>query len=320
MLKLNDEAELASLLGHELGHVNARHTAQQMSQAMLTQTLVGGVAALAGSQGSALGDLTAQLGSIGAGALLASYSRDNERQADDLGLRYMAAAGYDPQGFVGLMDMLRTLNKEQPNAVQLMFSTHPMSDERYQSALKATRTLYPQATGSLYRERYMDQTADLRRQRGAIEAMQNGEKEMARKNVDSAAAQFQQALKIAPRDYTANMMMAKCQLVQKKFDQAERYAAIAKETYPGEAQGYLVSGIARLQNRRFLNAYQDFEAYDTRLPKDPKILFLKGYAQEGAQQREDAAKHYIDYLKVVQQGPQAQHAYQRLVQWGYVRP
>jgi len=320
LLKLNDEAELASLLGHELGHVNARHTAQQMSQAMLTQTLVGGVAALAGSQGSALGDLTAQLGSIGAGALLASYSRDNERQADDLGLRYMAAAGYDPQGFVGLMDMLRTLNKEQPNAVQLMFSTHPMSDERYQSALKATRTLYPQATGSLYRERYMDQTADLRRQRGAIEAMQNGEKEMARKNVDSAAAQFQQALKIAPRDYTANMMMAKCQLVQKKFDQAERYAAIAKETYPGEAQGYLVSGIARLQNRRFLNAYQDFEAYDTRLPKDPKILFLKGYAQEGAQQREDAAKHYIDYLKVVQQGPQAQHAYQRLVQWGYVRP
>jgi predicted Zn-dependent protease len=320
LLKLNDEAELASLLGHELGHVNARHTAQQMSKAKLTQALVGGVAAIAGSQGSALGDLTTQLGSIGAGALLASYSRDNERQADDLGLRYMAAAGYDPQGFVGLMDMLRTLNKQQPNAVQLMFSTHPMSDERYQSALNATRTRYPQAKGSLYRERYMDQTADLRRQRGAIETMQNGEKEMARKNYDSAATQFQQALKIAPRDYTGNLMMAKCWMVQKRFDQAERYAAIAKEIYPGEAQGYLVSGIARLENRRFINAYRDFEAYDIRLPKDPKILFLKGYAQEGAQQMEEAARHYMDYLKVVQQGPQAQHAYQRLVQWGYVRP
>lgn len=320
LLKLNDEAELASLLGHELGHVNARHTAQQMSQAMLTQTLVGGAAAIVGSQGSALGDLTTQLGSIGAGALLASYSRDNERQADDLGLRYMAAAGYDPQGFVGLMDMLRTLNKQQPNAVQLMFSTHPMSDERYQSAVQATRTRYAQAQGSLYRERYMDHTAGLRRQRGAIEAMQNGEKEMARKSYDNAASQFQQALKIAPQDYAANLMMAKCQMVRKRFDQAERYTAIAKEIYPGEAQCYYVSGIARLKNRRFLNAYRDFEAYDIRLPNDPKILFLKGYAQEGAQQNEEAAKHYIDFLKIVQQGPEAQHAYQRLVQWGYIRP
>jgi len=320
LLKLNDEAELASLLGHELGHVNARHTAQQMSQAMLTQALVGGAAAIVGSQGGALGDLTAQLGGIGAGALLASYSRDNERQADDLGLSYMVAAGYDPQGFVGLMDMLRTLNKQQPNAVQLMFSTHPMSDERYQSALQATRTRYAQAKGSLYRERYMDHTAGLRSQRDAIEAMQNGEKEMARKNYDSAVGQFRQALKSAPQDYAANLLMAKGQMVQKRFDLAERYAAIAKETYPGEAQSYLVSGIARLENRRFLNAYRDFEAYDIRLPKDPKILFLKGYAQEGAQRNEEAAKHYIDFLKVVQQGPQAQHAYQRLVQWGYIRP
>jgi len=320
LLKLNDEAELASLLGHELGHVNARHTARQMSQAMLTQALVGGVAAIAGSQGSMLGDLTTQLGSIGAGALLASYSRDNERQADDLGLRYMAAAGYDPQGFVGLMDMLRTLNKAQPNAVQLMFSTHPMSDERYQSAVQATRTRYPQAKGSLYRERYMDQTADLRRQRGAIEAMQNGEKEMARKNVDSAAAQFQKALKIAPRDYTANMLMAKCRYAQKRFDQAERFAATAKQVYPGEAQSYLVSGFARFQTRQFDAAFDDFDAYDTRLPGNPEILFLKGYAREGAQRPKEAAPHYIDYLKVVQQGPQAQHAYQRLIQWGYVNP
>jgi predicted Zn-dependent protease len=320
LLKLNDEAELASLLGHELGHVNARHTAQQMSQAMLTQTLVGGAAAIVGSQGSALGDLTTQLGSIGAGALLASYSRDNERQADDLGLRYMVAAGYNPQGFVGLMDMLRTLNKQRPNAVELMFSTHPMSDERYQSAVQATRTRYAQAQGSLYRERYMDHTAELRRQRGAIEAMQNGEKEMARKNYDSAASQFQQALKIAPRDYTANMLMAKCRYAQKRFDQAERYAATAKQIYPGEAQGYLVSGFSRFQTRRFDDAFNDFEAYDTRLPRNPEILFLKGYAREGAQRQKEAAPYYIDYLKVVQQGPQAQHAYQRLVQWGYVRP
>ena len=59
---------------------------------------------------------------------------------------------------------------------------------------------------------------------------------------------------------------------------------------------------------------------DTRLPRNPEILFLKGYAREGAQRQKEAAPYYIDYLKVVQQGSQAQHAYQRLVQWGYLRP
>jgi predicted Zn-dependent protease len=319
LLKLNDEAELASLLGHELGHVNARHTAHQMSQAMLTQTLVGGAAAIVGSQGSTLGDLTAQLGSIGAGALLASYSRDNEREADDLGLRYMTAAGYDPQGFVELMDMLRSLNKQKANAVQTLFSTHPMSDERYQTAVNAVHTRYPQATGALHRERYMDQTAGLRRIQGAIEAMQNGEKEMGRENYDGAAVQFQQALRIAPQDYTANLMMAKCQYVQKRYEEALRYAVAAQQAYPGEAQSYIISGVSNLQTRRFDAAFRDFEAYDVRLPNNPEILFFKGYAQEGAQRRQEAARYYTDYLKVVQQGPQAQHAYQRLVQWGYLR-
>jgi predicted Zn-dependent protease len=319
LIKLNDEAELASLLGHELGHVNARHTAHQMSQAMLTQTLVGGAAAIVGSQGSTLGDLTAQLGSIGAGALLASYSRDNEREADDLGLRYMATAGYDPQGFVELMDMLRSLNKQNPNAVQTLFSTHPMSDERYQTAVDAVRTRYPQTTGTLHRERYMDQTAGLRRIQGAIEAMQNGEREMGRENYDGAAAQFQQALRIAPRDYTANLMMAKCRYVQKQYEEAARYAVAAQQVYPGEAQSYIISGVSNLQTRRFDAAFRDFEAYDVRLPNNPEILFFKGYAQEGAQRRPEAARYYTDYLNVVQQGPQAQHAYKRLVQWGYVR-
>lgn len=320
LLKLNDEGELASLLGHELGHVNARHTAAQMSQAMLTQVLVGGAAAMAGSQSNALGDLTAQLGSVGAGALLASYSRDNEREADDLGLRYMAAAGYDPQGFVGLMAMLRSLNRQKPNAVQTLFATHPMSEERYQSALASTRTRYPRANGALYRERYMDFTAGLRSIQGAIAAMQNGEKEMARENYAGAASQFQQALRIAPDDYTANLMMAKCRYAQKDYEQAERFALEARQTYPGEAQSYLVAGFARLQNRRFDAALQDFDAYDVRLPDNPEILFLKGYAQEGAGRREKAARHYADYLQIVRQGPQAQHAYQRLVEWGYVRP
>jgi predicted Zn-dependent protease len=86
LLSLESEAELGALLGHELGHVNARHTAESMSKGMLTSAVVGGLAIYAGSRNSALGGLAAQLGMLGSGVLLASYSRDNERLAEDLGM------------------------------------------------------------------------------------------------------------------------------------------------------------------------------------------------------------------------------------------
>ena len=104
LLSLENEAELAALLGHELGHVNARHTAQQMSKGVLVQAIVGGLSALAGAQGAIYGQLASQLGMVGAGALLASYSRDNEREADALGMEYMFRARYNPKGMIGLME------------------------------------------------------------------------------------------------------------------------------------------------------------------------------------------------------------------------
>jgi predicted Zn-dependent protease len=160
MLSLDNEAELASLLGHELGHVNARHAAEQMSKGQLAQAVAGGVSVLAGTQSAALGDLAGQLGQIGAGALLASYSRDNEREADALGMEYMVGAGYGSEGFIGLMDMLNSMSKHKTTTVDLLFATHPMSQERYNTAVQTANTKYQSALkGPLDRERYMDHTA-----------------------------------------------------------------------------------------------------------------------------------------------------------------
>ncbi len=82
LLSLENEAELGALLGHELGHVNARHTAEQVSKSQLSSLVVGGLAILADSQAKGMGNLTQQLGALGQGLYLAKYSRDNEREAD----------------------------------------------------------------------------------------------------------------------------------------------------------------------------------------------------------------------------------------------
>lgn len=320
LLSLENEAELAALLGHELGHVNARHTAQQMSKGTLVQAIVGGLTILAGTQGAKYGQLASQLGMIGTGALLAFYSRDNEREADALGMEYMVRAGYGSRGFVGLMDMLRSLSKHNPSAIELMFATHPMSEERYRTAVDAAQTKYRSAQNlPLHRERYMDHTAGLRTRRGAIEEMQKGEKEMAGRKYGNAETHFREALKQVPNDYAGLVMMAICQLAKGNYKAGRRYAEEAKRVYPKEAQAYHISGFAKIKIKDFEGAYRDFSSYEKLLPGNPNTIFFKGYSQEGMQHIQEAANEYHRYLQLVQQGEYAQHAYRRLVEWGYYK-
>ncbi|MGD8210493.1 MAG: M48 family metalloprotease, partial [Desulfobacterales bacterium] len=282
LLSLDNEAELSALLGHELGHVNARHTAEQMSKGMLTQAVVGGLSIAASTAGSGYGQMASQLGQFGAGALLASYSRDNERQADALGMEYMVRAGYSSQGMVGLMDVLRSMGKHKPSAIELMFSTHPMSDERYRTAVETAETKYKSARSMpIYRERYMDNTASLRSQKGAIDEMQKGQKELAAKNFSAADTHLRKAIKLAPNDYTALVMISQSQLVQKKWTVGRQYAEMAQKVYPTEAQAYHLSGFAKIQLKDFEGALEEFSSYDKNLPGNPNITFFKGYAYEG---------------------------------------
>jgi len=320
LLSLDNEAELAALLGHELGHVNARHTAQQMSKGVLSQAIVGGLSVLAGTKGTIFGQIASQLGTIGAGALLASYSRENEREADALGMEYMVKTGYSPKGMVGLMDILRSLSKHKPGAIELMFATHPMSDERYQTAVETSRTKYPSAQNlAVHRERYLDNTSRLRSIKGAIEEMQKGEQEMARQKFGEAETYFRNALKQAPDDYAGLVMMGTCHLIQKKNADGLHYLEKAKGVYPQEAQAYHLSGFAKLQTKDFAGAYRDFSTHEKLLPGNPTTIFFKGLAQEGMQNRPEAAKEYHRYLQIVHEGKYAQHAYRRLVEWGYYK-
>jgi len=319
LLELDNEAQLAALLGHELGHVNARHTASRMSKGVLVSAVMSGAGlALAGEEG--YGALISGLGGIGAGALLAKYSRDNERQADDLGMEYMVRAGYNPQGMVGLMDMLQEKSTHTPSAFEQLFSSHPMSAARYTRMRQEAFSTHKDAlTGPFYRERYMDKTAGLRRIKPAIEAMQAGQKMMGEKRFGQAEQEFRKALKIAPNDYAGLVMLSKSLLAQQKHADAERVARQAADVYPQEAQALHFLGAARISRKDFSGAYQAFQAYEQKLPGNPATTFLTGLSLEGMGRREQAASHYVQYLRMTNQGDQAKYAYSRLQHWGVVQ-
>jgi beta-barrel assembly-enhancing protease len=318
MVDLNDEAELAALMGHELGHVNARHAAQRQGKVLVAQLAVVSLSVAASdSNWAPLVGLGAQ---VGASALLANYSRENEREADALGQDYLVRAGYPASGMTRLHELLIGENERRPSMLQTMFSSHPMSVERRDSARQAADTRYAaSANAPAQRERFMDRTASLRRLKPTITACQNGETAMSRKALPQAQQQFAAALKATPQDYAANLRMAQCLQAQGRLADARQYASTAREVYPEEAQAMKLGATLQLGLRNPAAAFAELRAFDRALPGDPGVLFLKGVALEGMGERQAAAQHFGSYLRVTQQGGAAEYSVARLKAWGYLK-
>jgi predicted Zn-dependent protease len=147
-VELDNEAQLAGVLGHEIGHVAARHGNQQMSKSVALQ---GGLAASALVIGAAgeetvvgqYGQYGLPVAQVGGQLVLLSYGRDAEYQSDELGMRYMSKAGYKPSGQRGVMQKLAQLSGgERPPA---WLSTHPYPEARIDRINELLRGQYAQA-------------------------------------------------------------------------------------------------------------------------------------------------------------------------------
>ena len=322
MTEMRSEAELAALLGHELGHVNARHSAQRQGQAMVGQAaLVGLNVAVATSESAARwGGLVNIAGQVGASALLASYSRENEREADALGQEYMTRAGYPASGMVGLHELLVSKHEGTPSLLDTMFASHPMAQERVETARRLAASRHAGSNGANpNRERYMDSTARLRALKPVIESCQRGEALAAQKAFPRAEGEFGKALARAPQDYAANVLMSQCLIAQQRHADAKNFADKARAIYPTEAQGHKLAGVARLALRDPASAYAAFDAFDRLLPGDPGVGFLKGVALEGTGDKRGAARQYLAFAQSVPPGETRNYAISRLQAWGVVR-
>ena len=135
-----NEAQLAGVVAHEIAHIANRHSAGQISKGLAAQVGLGLLAALLGDDGR--GAQLAQVGaSVAAGATMAKFSRDDEREADEQGLIYMSRAGYDPRGMVEFMQILREQAGRDPGSVEVFFASHPAPRERIDRLELHARTL-----------------------------------------------------------------------------------------------------------------------------------------------------------------------------------
>ena len=139
----NSEAELANVIGHEIGHVAARHASQRETRSVgvgvlsALGTIVAGVAA-----GGQAAQAVSQLGQIAGAGLIASYGRDQERQADEVGQQLAAGSGWDPGAVSSFFVTLERQTKlEQGERLPSFLDSHPMTSERAQTTAARARSL-----------------------------------------------------------------------------------------------------------------------------------------------------------------------------------
>ncbi|MBI5643336.1 MAG: M48 family metalloprotease [Deltaproteobacteria bacterium] len=299
---LDSEAEFAFVMGHEMGHVSARHSAKQTSYAILQQ--IGLAAAGAAVADRKYSDAFLTAGAIGSSLVLLKYSRSDELEADRLGLLYMTRLGYDPQGAISahrnlekaVDDYIKSIGKETREADFFgeLLSTHPRTAVRIEELERMKGSMGPvvvkgDGTG---RERFRDMVAGL----GKTDRVY-------REYYDKAVRAYR----------------------EDRFRDAEELVSRAIEADKDQPPFYALRGFIRLESKDYAAAAVSFGSalridagYQPALRGMGAVNYMRGDYQEGVRYLkealriypEDASSHYflgMSYYKTYRYRDAAPH-------------
>lgn len=155
---LDDEAELAEVMGHEVGHVAHRHIGSRIDQALgLGLILATAEAVYSSRKGDKLNerqqDLVDKANAVIPGLIINGFGREQELESDASGLNYMVKAGYDPMGSVRTFQRFQKLEGEVP-ALEVYFRSHPLAKQRISDLTSQINSKYPGVSGEAFRNRY----------------------------------------------------------------------------------------------------------------------------------------------------------------------
>lgn len=308
LTELNSEAELAAVLGHEVVHAAARHSAQQMSRGMMTQGLV--LATTVAASDSGYGDLAAMGAGLAGQLTLSRYGRDAELESDKYGMRYMSKAGYDPQGAVTLQETFVRLSEgHEQDWMSGLFASHPPSEERVkENRLRASKL---PAGGELGTERYAAAMKKTMAAKPAYEAYDKGRKALSEKKADEASALANEALTLFPDEAHFHALRGDVRLINKQYDMAVTNYNRAISRQDDFFYYHLQRGIARQELGQTDAAVVDLERSLEFMPTAP-AHFTLGEIKEQRGQTDEAIEHYKIVAKSGS-GETAKKAYEALL-------
>ena len=289
LVELENEAELAAVLAHEVVHAAARHSAQAIERGIFLQ---GAVIAT----GVALGDSNYRdLGLMGAnlGAQLTNqkFGRDDEAEADHYGIQYMVRAGYDPSAAVKLQEtFVRLAEGKEPNWLAGLFASHPPSRDRVAANREQVQKLGDPG-GELGETRYRESVARLKRSKPAYEAYDEARLALQKGQLDSALAKFDEAIRIEPREASFYSLRGEIKVAKDRDKAALRDLDRAVALNPDYFRPLLVRGLARREVGALQGASDDLQRSVALLPTAEGYYGLGRVAQLSGE-RQQAVKYF----------------------------
>ena len=300
---LRNEAELAGVLGHEIGHVCARHGASQMSKAMGFQiVLYAGLTIDQMFHKSRKADQIRDIVALGSTVIFnmvsLGYGRKNEFEADELGDRYIYSTGYDPDGMIGVMEVLKSLSEEEPGKLEMLFSSHPKTSDRMARVEKLSKTLkdssgFENVEGKFYERRFSENLKDLKHAQLAYNHYDKAKMSFSEGDIVSAVIKLNEALKIredqapfyklmgdiyykekqfekACLEYKKSIQqdssyvyayhdLGNCEMAMNNYGNAEKYYKKAVELYPGYSSAHFGLGLVYYNINRWEEAAVSLE-------------------------------------------------------------
>lgn len=288
LTELEDEAQLASVLGHEIVHAAARHSVQRMQKGMLINVGMAGLGfALSENEWAGL-----LMGGASAGAqiALAQYGQGDELESDHYGILYMKEAGYDPQAAVELQEIFLELSGgQEAGFLDGLLATHPPSAER----VRENRKLVNKIGSGGYRgaEVYREKTATLRKFQPAYEAHDKAMKLASEGDMDAALNKVNQAIEILPREAMFYALRGRIYQEQDKQTKATADFDKAVSIYPEMFMYRIYNGLNALKLNNLSKARENLARANEVVPTSIAFLRLGDIAVK-EKKRDEAIAYY----------------------------
>lgn len=293
---LDNEAELAAVLGHEIVHAAARHGAKSQERGVLLQA--GLVAAQIGvamsDAGAAAGNLLVQGAGLGAALISTKYGRDAELESDLYGMRYMQRAGYDPRGAVTLQEKFVKLSEasgRNQNWLEGLFATHPPSPERV-ARNKATLAELGDPGGDLGQERYAARIRPLLALKPAYDKHDEALALAQKKDFVGAQKLAAEAVRLLPREARFHQLQGDIALAQEQPQRALKFYEKAIALDGDYFAAHLGAGVARYKLGTGDRGEAELRRSTELLPTAPAFYYLGAIAWDAGDR-----PHAMEFFK-----------------------
>lgn len=296
LVHLSSEAELAAVLGHETGHVTAKHSLGGYQRALAANLLLTGISVAAGGKTGVM-----EVSSITTSLLENGFSRDQEREADWLGIDYMVRSGYNPEGAVRLQEYFyRQLEGgKNPMFVEGLFRTHPFSKERLDNARARIAERYPDTVRNpnyTFNETvFLQKTGPIREVQKAYDIAGEGDKRLKEKRYADALDRYREAVDRQPEQAPLHSSIGRVYLIQRDYPAAESSLRRSIQLDGEFFEPHFLMGVLRYQQRDYRGAIPELSRSMDLLPTKQGAAYLsKSYEAIGDKQN---AKKYAAMAK-----------------------